>query len=112
MIGDVPVTLSKLESRFCSCYAVPISCGHRRIVQSAPAVCRLPLAGTAVDRRARQLPLPPLPSRLGNDRRREREAYARGDEFRRHSYGDVFENPRLMIDELRRLLRPARAALP
>ena len=25
------------------------------------------------------------------DRRREREAYARGDEFRRSTYGDVFE---------------------
>jgi hypothetical protein len=47
-----------------------------------------------------------------NDRRREREAYARGDEFRRYTYSDVSENPRLMIDELRRLLRPARAALP
>jgi hypothetical protein len=46
------------------------------------------------------------------DRRREREAHARGDGFRRYTYGDVLETPRLMIDELRRLLRPARAALP
>jgi hypothetical protein len=34
-------------------------------------------------------------------RRREREAYARGDEFRRYTYGDVLEHPRLMLRELR-----------
>lgn len=40
------------------------------------------------------------------DRRREREARARGDEFRRYTYGDVFEDPRLMLGELRLLLPP------
>jgi hypothetical protein len=39
------------------------------------------------------------------DRRREREARARGDEFRRYTYGDVVETPRLMLAELRGLLR-------
>jgi hypothetical protein len=39
------------------------------------------------------------------DRRREREARARGDEFRRYTYGDVVETPRLMLAELRALLR-------
>ena len=34
------------------------------------------------------------------DRRRAREAYALGDEFRRYTYGDVFEDPRLMLQEL------------
>ncbi len=38
------------------------------------------------------------------DRRREREARARGDEFRRYSYGDVFEDPRFMLTEMRGLL--------
>jgi very-short-patch-repair endonuclease len=38
------------------------------------------------------------------DRRREREAYARGDEFRRYTYGDVFERPEPMLAELRALL--------
>jgi very-short-patch-repair endonuclease len=38
------------------------------------------------------------------DRRREREAYARGDEFRRYTYGDVFEHPARMLAELRSLL--------
>ena len=39
------------------------------------------------------------------DRRREREARARGDEFRRYTYGDVTESPGLMLAELRPLLR-------
>lgn len=41
------------------------------------------------------------------DRRREREARARGDEFRRCTYGDVTETPRLMLAELRALPSPA-----
>ena len=44
------------------------------------------------------------------DRRREREAHARGDEFRRYTYGDVVESPRLMLAELRALLRYRRQA--
>jgi hypothetical protein len=38
------------------------------------------------------------------DRRREREAYARGDEFRRYTYGDVFEQSAPMLAELCRVL--------
>jgi len=38
------------------------------------------------------------------DRRRAREAYARGDEFRRYTWGDVFEEPHLMLAELVALL--------
>jgi hypothetical protein len=38
------------------------------------------------------------------DRRREREARARGDEFRRYTYGDVTEDQSLMLAELRELL--------
>jgi hypothetical protein len=44
------------------------------------------------------------------DRRREREARARGDDFRRYTYGDVVESPRLMLAELRALLRYRRQA--
>lgn len=43
------------------------------------------------------------------DRRREREAYARRDEFRRYTWADVYEDPRLMLRELRTLLRNAPA---
>ena len=39
------------------------------------------------------------------DRRRERQARARGDEFRRYTWADVFEDPRYMLAELRALLR-------
>ena len=38
------------------------------------------------------------------DRRREREAYARGDQFRRYTYGDVCEDDGRMLSELRPLL--------
>jgi very-short-patch-repair endonuclease len=38
------------------------------------------------------------------DHRREREAYARGDEFRRYTRDDVFETPGVVLRELRALL--------
>ena len=40
------------------------------------------------------------------DRVREREAHARGDQFRRYTFGDVTENPGPMLRELRPLLLP------
>jgi len=42
------------------------------------------------------------------DRLREREAYARDDEFRRYTYGDVLERPQRMMAELEALLSPSR----
>ena len=38
------------------------------------------------------------------DRVREREARRRGDDFRRYTYGDVVEDPRAMLVELRTTL--------
>jgi very-short-patch-repair endonuclease len=38
------------------------------------------------------------------DRRREREAYARGDQFRRYTYEDVLGKSPQMLRELRTLL--------
>jgi hypothetical protein len=38
------------------------------------------------------------------DRRREREARARGDDFRRYTYDDIFAHPHLMLRELRTAL--------
>ena len=38
------------------------------------------------------------------DRRRDREAHARGDQHRRYTYGDVFEDPRQLLAELHALL--------
>ncbi len=110
--GDVKVTLSELEKRFLDRLrgtGLPLPetnrpAGGRRVD------CRWPDRNLTVELDGYRY----HHSRHAweNDRRREREAYARGEDFRRYTYGDVFENPRLMIDELRRLLRPARAALP
>jgi very-short-patch-repair endonuclease len=44
------------------------------------------------------------------DRRREREARARGDEFRRYTYGDVVAWPEWMLAELTTLLTQRRSA--
>jgi hypothetical protein len=41
------------------------------------------------------------------DRKREREAYARGDQFRRYTWGDVFERPAQTIRELQSAVRAA-----
>ena len=102
--GDVHVTLSRLESRFLE--------RLREIDRPLPVTNR-PAGGRRVDCR---WPEQRLTVELDSyryhqsrhawelDRRREREARARGDEFRRYTYGDVFEDPRLMLAELCELL--------
>ena len=98
------MTLSKLEARFLADLRVeglmlPVTnrpAGGRRVD------CRWPEQRLTVEldsytyHRSRHA--------WERDRRREREARARGDEFRRYAYGDVFENPGPMLSELRRLL--------
>jgi hypothetical protein len=102
--GEVRVTLSKLEARFLSRLreaglALPVTnrpAGGRRVD------CRWPAQGLTVEldsytyHRSRHA--------WDQDRRREREARARGDDFRRYTYADVFESPELMLAELRSLL--------
>ncbi|MFL5843199.1 MAG: type IV toxin-antitoxin system AbiEi family antitoxin domain-containing protein [Solirubrobacteraceae bacterium] len=104
------VTLSKLERRFIT--------RLREAGLKGPDETNRPAGGRRVDCRWY---VPPLTVELDSftfhnsrhsweqDRRREREAYARGDDIRRYTYGDVFEDPRAMLSELRRLLakRPA-----
>jgi very-short-patch-repair endonuclease len=104
--GDVHVTLSTLESRFLELLrgeALPLPVTNR------------PAGGRRVDCRwpEHRLTVELDGYRFHNsrysweqDRRREREARARGDEFRRYSYADVTEHPRFMLDELRSLLLP------
>lgn len=103
--GDVHITLSKLESRFLDILeanGLPAPetnrpAGGRRVD------CRWPAHNLTVEldsytyHRSRHA--------WEQDRRREREAHAREDDFRRYTYGDVFEHPRLMLRELRRILR-------
>jgi very-short-patch-repair endonuclease len=102
--GEVRVTLSKLERGFL-----------RRLEQAGlplPQTNR-PAGGRRVDCR---WPQHRLTVELDGysyhssrhawevDRRREREARARGDEFRRYTYGDVEEWPAWMLSEIRALL--------
>jgi hypothetical protein len=104
--GDVKVTLSKLEAQFLELLRteglpLPVTnkpAGGRRVD------CRWPDHGLTVELDSYQF----HNSRHSweQDRRREREARARGDDFRRYTYGDVFERPALMLQELR-YLRPA-----
>lgn len=108
--GDTRVTLSRLEDRFLARLreaGLPLPetnrpAGGRRVD------CRWPEHRLTVEldgyryhrsRHAWEL-----------DRRREREARARGDEFRRYTYGDVFEEPRFMLGELRQLVLERRPA--
>jgi very-short-patch-repair endonuclease len=102
--GDTRVTLSKLERRFLELLketGLPLpqtnrpAGGHR-------VDCRWPEHALTVELDSYRY----HGSRHAweQDRRREREAHARGDEFRRYTWGDVFEDPGLMLAELRALL--------
>jgi hypothetical protein len=103
--GDVRVTLSGLERRFLDLMrgaGLPLPqtnrpAGGRRVD------CRWPERRLTVELDSYRYHR----SRYAweQDRRREREARARGDEFRRYTYGDVVESPRLMMAEVRLLLR-------
>jgi len=110
--GDVHVTLSKLEASFIAllrAHGLPLPETNR------------PAGGRRVDCRwpEHRLTVELDGYRFHNsrhsweqDRRREREARARGDEFRRFSYGDVTEDPRFILAELRSLLRSVRGGAP
>jgi very-short-patch-repair endonuclease len=104
--GDSPILLSRLEKRF------------RKLLRQAglplPQTNR-PAGGHYVDCRwpDHKLTVELDSYRFHNsrhaweqDRRREREAYSRGDQFRRYVWGDVFENPRQALAELTVLLSP------
>jgi very-short-patch-repair endonuclease len=98
--GDVHVTLSKLEAHFLALLRgenLPLPrtnkpAGTRRVD------CRWPEHRLTVELDGYRF----HNSRHSweQDRRREREARARGDDFRRYTYGDVFEHPRPMLAEL------------
>lgn len=106
MIGETRVTLSGLEAQFLELLrqnklALPETnrpAGGRRVD------CRWPEQRLIVEldsfrfHRSRHA--------WEQDRRREREARALGDEFRRYTSVDVFDSPRLMLRELRALIPP------
>jgi hypothetical protein len=104
MHGEQGVTLSYLERRFVAML--------RRERLPLPVTNR-PAGGRFVDCRWPVLRVTVELDSYGahatrhaweKDRAREREAYARGDQFRRFTYGDVLEHPRQMLGELRGLL--------
>ena len=108
--GDVRVTLSELERSFLSLLrdaGLPLAetnrLAGRRRVDCRWAAYRLTVELDSYrfhhSRHAWE-----------HDRRREREARARGDEFRRYTYGDVLEDPGYMLRELRELLPRCRPA--
>lgn len=104
MSGEEKVTLSQLEARFLELLRTKA----------------LPLPVTNRARDGRRLDCRWADRRLSveldsfafhnsrhsweQDRLREREAYERGDDFRRYTWGDVTEDPRRMLRELRALL--------
>lgn len=102
--GDVEVSLSKLERRFIALLREEgLKLPETNVPASGRRVdCRWPEQRLTVEldgyryHRSRYA--------WERDRRREREAHARGDEFRRYTYGDVLEDSTLMLAELRSLL--------
>jgi len=111
LLGEIPITLNDFEREF------------RRVLKRAG----LPLPDETnarheegyVDCRYHHPPLTiELDSYIAHgdrhaweqDRRRERTAYARGDDHRRYTYGDVFEDTTAMLAELSRLLSSSRAS--
>jgi very-short-patch-repair endonuclease len=103
--GDVRVTLSALEQRFLArlrAARLPLP-QTNRIAGSFRVDCRWPEQRLTVEldgyryHRSRHA--------WERDRRREREARARGDEFRRYSHADIAEDPAYMLAEFRALLK-------
>lgn len=106
LLGDEHVVLSRLERRFLEVLreaGLPLP-ETNRPAGTNRVDCRWPGHGLTVELDSYRF----HKSRHAweQDRRREREAYARGDDFRRYTWGDVFEETSAMLTELVRLLRP------
>jgi very-short-patch-repair endonuclease len=102
--GDERVTLSRLERRFLELLVekrLPLPQTNRR-VGSRHVDCRWPEYRLTVELDGYHFHK--SQHAWERDRRREREAYARGDDVRRYTHGDVFKHPRMMVRELRALL--------
>jgi very-short-patch-repair endonuclease len=103
--GDVHVTASGMERKFLA---------RLRREKLPPPQTNRPVGGRYVDCRWPDLKLTvELDSyryhgsrhAWEQDRKRERQARARGDDFRRYTYTDVYEEPAAMMAELRSILR-------
>jgi len=106
--GEVRVTLSKLERQFLARLKearLPLP-ETNRVAGGRRVDCRWPGQRLTVELDSYRYHH--TRHAWEQDRAREREARTRGDEFRRFTYADVFEAPRYMLTELRRLLGPGR----
>ena len=88
-----PVSLSKLEARFLELLreaGLPLPLTNK-VASGKRVDCRWPEHGLTVELDSYRF----HNSRHAweQDRIRERQAYARGDDFRRYCWGDVFERP-------------------
>jgi hypothetical protein len=102
--GDTPVTLSALERRFLALldeYRLPRPQTNRP-AGAHRVDCRWPGRRLTVELDSYRFHH--SPHAWEQDRRREREARARGDAIRRYTWGDVFDEPEQTMAELRRLL--------
>jgi very-short-patch-repair endonuclease len=102
--GEAKVTLSTLERRFLRLLkhaGLPLP-QTNRVVGGRRVDCRWPERRLTIELDGYRY----HSSRHAweRDRHREREAYARGDDFRRYTHDDVIEDPTLMLAELTALL--------
>jgi very-short-patch-repair endonuclease len=107
MHGEVHVTLSRLERRFLARLRearLPEPVTNRKAGEKR-VDCRWPQHNLTVELDSYRY----HSSRHAweRDRRREREAHARGDQFRRFTHDDVFDDPEQMLGELSALLGAA-----
>jgi hypothetical protein len=102
--GEAPVTLSKLERAFLDVLraaGLPRPLTNRHI-DGRYVDCRWPEYSLTIELDSYRYHHTRHACEL--DRRREREARARGDEFRRYTHGDVTGDRTLMLAELQALL--------
>jgi very-short-patch-repair endonuclease len=102
--GEVPVTLSRLEARFVTLLAktglpLPIT---NKVVDGRRVDCRWPERRLTVELDSYRYHA--SRDAWERDRLRDREARARGEELRRYTWRDVFEDPKFILDELAVLL--------
>ncbi len=105
--GDTKVSLSALERRFLARLKeadLPLPDETNRIAGTKRVDCRWTKQRLTVE--LDSYAFHNSRHAFEQDRKREREAYARGDHFRRYTYQDVFEHPAQMLAELTELLGP------
>jgi len=112
LLGDTRLTLSDLEDAFLALlrqHGLPLPITNR-VASGRYVDCRWPEHRLTVE--LDSYTYHSTRHAWERDRRREREAYARGDEFRRYTRDDVYETPKIVVTELSAFFRPATRAAP